>query len=51
MRLLSRTSERTRWMGMLGASFGVGFVLGPLVAFFLPRLTIGPVPATTLEGY
>jgi MFS family permease len=21
--------ERTRWMGMLGASFGVGFVLGP----------------------
>jgi DHA1 family tetracycline resistance protein-like MFS transporter len=23
--------ERTRWMGMLGASFGVGFVLGPAV--------------------
>jgi MFS family permease len=22
-------SERTRWMGMLGASFGVGFTLGP----------------------
>jgi MFS family permease len=21
--------ERTRWMGMLGASFGIGFVLGP----------------------
>jgi len=23
--------ERTRWMGMLGASFGVGFVLGPVL--------------------
>jgi multidrug resistance protein len=23
--------ERTRWMGMLGASFGVGFVLGPAI--------------------
>jgi MFS family permease len=24
-------SERTRWMGLLGASFGVGFVLGPAI--------------------
>lgn len=24
-------SERTRWMGMLGASFGVGFLLGPAI--------------------
>ena len=24
-------SERTRWMGMLGASFGIGFVLGPAI--------------------
>lgn len=23
--------ERTRWMGMLGASFGIGFVLGPAI--------------------
>jgi MFS family permease len=23
--------DRTRWMGMLGASFGVGFVLGPAI--------------------
>ena len=23
--------ERTRWMGLLGASFGVGFVLGPAI--------------------
>jgi MFS family permease len=27
--------ERTRWMGMLGASFGVGFVLGPGVGVLL----------------
>jgi MFS family permease len=28
-------SERTRWMGMLGASFGVGFVLGPAIGGLL----------------
>lgn len=27
--------ERTRWMGMLGASFGVGFVLGPAIGALL----------------
>jgi MFS family permease len=27
--------ERTRWMGMLGASFGVGFVLGPAIGGLL----------------
>lgn len=27
--------ERTRWMGMLGASFGVGFILGPAVGGLL----------------
>lgn len=27
--------ERTRWMGMLGASFGVGFVLGPTLGGLL----------------
>jgi len=27
--------ERTRWMGLLGASFGVGFVLGPLLGGLL----------------
>ena len=41
---------------LLGGSVGVGtdvFAVpnGPLVAFFLKRLTIAPVPATTLEGY
>jgi MFS family permease len=28
---VTRPEERTRWMGMLGASFGVGFVLGPAI--------------------
>ena len=27
--------ERTRWMGMLGASFGVGFVIGPALGGLL----------------
>jgi MFS family permease len=27
--------ERTRWMGMLGASFGVGFLLGPAIGGLL----------------
>ena len=28
-------SERTRWMGMIGASFAVGFVLGPAIGGIL----------------
>jgi len=42
---------------LLGGSVGVGTVLfalaiGPLVAFFLPRLSLEPVtPTTTLEAY
>ncbi len=27
--------ERTRWMGMLGASFGIGFLLGPAIGGLL----------------
>src|SRR5262245_38788560 len=30
--------ERTRWMGMLGASFGIGFVLGPAIGGALSPL-------------
>jgi DHA1 family tetracycline resistance protein-like MFS transporter len=29
------SQERTRWMGMIGASFGVGFVLGPAIGGLL----------------
>jgi uncharacterized membrane protein YczE len=41
---------------LLGGSVGVGTVLfalaiGPLVAFFLRRLSLEPVGPTTLEAY
>mgnify|MGYP007037752808 CR=1 FL=1 len=41
---------------LLGGSVGVGTVvfavtIGPLVAFFLRRLSLAPVPTTTLEAY
>ncbi len=32
---LTDESERTRWMGLIGASFGVGFVLGPALGGLL----------------
>ena len=28
---VTEDEERTRWMGMLGASFGIGFLLGPAI--------------------
>jgi uncharacterized membrane protein YczE len=41
---------------LLGGSVGIGTLLfaltiGPLVAFFLPRLSLAPVPTTTMEAY
>ena len=41
---------------MLGGSVGIGTLvfavtIGPLVAFFLPRLSLAPVPTTTMEAY
>lgn len=41
---------------LLGGSVGIGTLIfavsiGPLVAFFLERLSLAPVPTTTLEGY
>ena len=32
---VTEAEERTRWMGVLGACFGVGFVLGPAIAGLL----------------
>jgi DHA1 family tetracycline resistance protein-like MFS transporter len=32
---ITEEHERTRWMGMVGASFGIGFVLGPAVGGLL----------------
>lgn len=41
--------ERTRWMGLLGASFGVGFVLGPLLGALLVPFGYG-VPMLFAAG-
>ncbi len=32
---VTEADERTRWMGMLGASFGIGFLLGPAIGGLL----------------
>lgn len=32
---LTEGPERTRWMGMIGAAFGIGFVLGPAIGGLL----------------
>lgn len=41
--------ERTRWMGMLGACFGVGFVLGPAIGGLLAPYGYG-VPMLVAAG-
>jgi DHA1 family tetracycline resistance protein-like MFS transporter len=50
---VTAAEERTRWMGMLGASFGVGFVLGPAIGgvlapygYHVPMLTAASPPST-----
>jgi DHA1 family tetracycline resistance protein-like MFS transporter len=35
---ITHESERTRWMAMIGASFGIGFVLGPAIGGLLAPL-------------
>lgn len=44
--------ERTRWMGMVGASFGIGFILGPVLgALLAPRgLEVPILVAAGLAG-
>lgn len=32
---VTEPTERTRWMGMIGASFGIGFLLGPAIGGLL----------------
>ncbi|MBW2244476.1 MAG: MFS transporter [Deltaproteobacteria bacterium] len=41
--------DRTRWMGMLGASFGVGFTLGPAIGGVLAPYGY-PVPMLAAAG-
>jgi DHA1 family tetracycline resistance protein-like MFS transporter len=43
-------AERTRWMGMLGASFGIGFVLGPAIGGLLQPFGHG-VPMLVAAGF
>ena len=38
---VTEEAERTRWMGMIGASFAVGFTLGPPIGGLLARLGDG----------
>jgi DHA1 family tetracycline resistance protein-like MFS transporter len=38
---VTEESERTRWMGMVGASFAVGFTLGPPIGGLLARVSHG----------
>ena len=42
--------ERTRWMGLVGASFGVGFVLGPAIGGALAPNLDGSWPAQAVFG-
>lgn len=42
--------ERTRWMGLVGASFGVGFVLGPAIGGALAPNLDGSWPAEAVFG-
>ncbi|MDE0884048.1 MAG: MFS transporter [Myxococcota bacterium] len=42
-------SERTRWMGMVGASFGVGFILGPALGGLLHPFSAS-LPAFVAAG-
>jgi DHA1 family tetracycline resistance protein-like MFS transporter len=47
---VTREEERTRWMGMVGACFGIGFVLGPALGGLLAPSLDGSWPASALFG-
>jgi len=47
---ITREEERTRWMGMVGACFGIGFVLGPAIGGLLAPSLDGSWPASALFG-
>jgi multidrug resistance protein len=46
---VTEEAERTRWMGMVGASFGVGFILGPAIGGLLAPFGYG-VPMLVAAG-
>ncbi len=47
---VTREDERTRWMGMVGACYGIGFVLGPALGGLLAPNLDGSWPASALFG-
>jgi len=47
---VTREEERTRWMGMVGACFGIGFVLGPAIGGLLAPDLDGSWPASAFFG-
>jgi MFS family permease len=47
---VTREDERTRWMGMVGACFGIGFVLGPALGGLLAPNLDGSWPASAFFG-
>jgi len=47
---VTREDERTRWMGMVGACYGIGFVLGPAIGGLLAPNLDGSWPAAAVFG-
>jgi DHA1 family tetracycline resistance protein-like MFS transporter len=47
---VTREEERTRWMGMVGACYGIGFVLGPALGGLLAPNLDGSWPASVVFG-
>jgi MFS family permease len=47
---VTREEERTRWMGMVGACYGIGFVLGPALGGLLAPNLDGSWPASAVFG-
>ena len=47
---VTREDERTRWMGMVGACYGIGFVLGPAIGGLLAPNLDGSWPASAVFG-
>jgi MFS family permease len=47
---VTREEERTRWMGMVGACYGIGFVLGPAIGGLLAPSLDGSWPASAVFG-
>lgn len=47
---VTEEDERTRWMALVGASFGIGFIIGPVIGGLLAPFGYG-VPMLTAAGF